>query len=257
MKIKRILFRSLGIKNYLKLISKIFFISYRMNLLRKDREYECHYFVRNLISNGDHIIDIGANLGYYSVIFSRLIGRKGKVYCVEPVKLFRTVLAKNISKFPQAEIIPYALGAEDNKEIRMITPISGEHFRHGLTKVIGDEKPTDYNFFSTEKMFRPNTVFKNMEACNYIKCDVEGYENYIIPLMSDIFQKFRPILQVETSPENKKVIDNLLLPMTYKVFYVSGKDFIPLESESEGFSGDLFYVPGEQISRIGAYIKSS
>ena len=172
---------------------------------------------------------------------------------MEPVSLFREVLKGNIRKYPQTTIIPYALGDEDNKDIRMITPISGEHFRHGLTKVLDNETPADYRFSSMEKMYKPSTIFSNLERCDYIKCDVEGYEPHILPLMKDIFEKFRPVLQVETNAENKKVIDNLLLPMTYKIFYVEGKFLAPVENDN--FRGDLFYFPSEKVEIIISLIK--
>jgi len=37
-----------------------------------------------LIAPGDVCLDIGANIGYYSVLFSNLVGPKGKVIAIEP-----------------------------------------------------------------------------------------------------------------------------------------------------------------------------
>ena len=54
--------------------------------LIKDRiweAFETKLFVEN-IQEGDHVLDVGANLGYYTCIASRLVGEHGKVFAFEP-----------------------------------------------------------------------------------------------------------------------------------------------------------------------------
>lgn len=50
---KRILFSLLGVKTYLLVVSKFFFYAYKLRLLTHDNNYDCHYFVKNLINEGD------------------------------------------------------------------------------------------------------------------------------------------------------------------------------------------------------------
>ena len=98
--IKQALYKLLGVRKYLIVVSRMFFFSYSMGWLKKNRTFGCHYFIKKLIKKGDHVIDIGANLGYYSKLFARLTGNDGKVYCVEPVSLFRKVLKSRVQAFP-------------------------------------------------------------------------------------------------------------------------------------------------------------
>jgi len=40
--------------------------------------------VKQEIHDGDTVLDIGANIGYFSLIFSKIVGNNGRVYAFEP-----------------------------------------------------------------------------------------------------------------------------------------------------------------------------
>lgn len=240
--IKRVLFKLLGLQKYLKTIRNIFFFSYNNGLLKNKEEYFTHYYVKNLIKKGDYIIDIGANLGYYSKIFGNLTGKKGKVYAVEPVEIFRKVLKGSIRKLSNVSILPYALGLDDGKKIAMGLPMTSKYLSHGRTKIV-DSKPNDtYAYEFTSEMKHPNTLFQDMEKIDYIKCDIEGYEVVVFPAMKEIIEKHKPTIQIETDGDNRKVIIDLLLPIGYKVFYVAKDGLRDYDPSHVGFTGDLIFI---------------
>ena len=92
MVIQKLLYKSLSLENYLRILQKGYFLAYHLGLLKLSSKYTYHYFIKKLINKGDTIIDIGANLGYYSILFAQWTGRAGKVYAVEPVKIFNKIL---------------------------------------------------------------------------------------------------------------------------------------------------------------------
>ena len=102
---KWIIYKIFDEKIYLKIINRLFFISYYSGFLKVVKIYKIHYFVKKLIQEGDSVIDLGANLGFYSVIFSKLTGIKGKVYSIEPIEIFRTILSRNTRELSNVEII--------------------------------------------------------------------------------------------------------------------------------------------------------
>jgi len=252
--IKQTLYKLLGVKIYLVVVSRLFFISYSLGLLKKNRTFDCHYFIKKLIKNGDHIIDIGANLGYYSRLFAKLAGPRGKVHCVEPVILFRKILTINTTGFPNVSIIPYALGEEDNKLIEMGIPKSNKYLRHGLTRVLDENEKGLFEFTFSEKMYKPATVFRNMKQCDYIKCDVEGYEIHIIPHLGFLLELFHPIIQIEIEPVNRKEISDFLAPFSYRPFYLSGGFLYAVTEERGESNGDLFFVPKERMKLVEPYL---
>lgn len=252
--IKQVLYRILGVRNYLIVVSRLFFIAYYSGLLKKDKTFKCHYFIRKLIRKGDYVIDIGANLGYYSRLFAGLIGSDGRVFSVEPVSLFRKILKINTSGFKNTTIIPYAIGIEDNKSIQMGIPKSNNYLRHGLTRVLETGEKELFEFTFTEKMYTPVTLFGNLTRCDYIKCDVEGYEIYIVPQLGFLLKPFQPIIQIEIEPANWKLINNFLLSLTYSAFYLKDDLLYPAGENMEGNEGDMFFVPNDKIKFVEPYL---
>jgi FkbM family methyltransferase len=245
--IKRVLFKLLGLQKYLQTIRNVFFFSYNNGFLKNKEEYLTHYYVKNLIKKGDYIIDIGANLGYYTQIFGKLTGKTGKVYAVEPVEMFRKVLQGSIRKLSNVSVLPFALGLEDGKEISMGLPMTSKYLSHGRTKIV-DSKPNDtYAYEFTSEMKHPISLFQDIEKIDYIKCDIEGYEVVVFPAMKGIIEKHKPTIQIETDGNNRKEILNLLLPMGYKVFYVSAKGLTSYDNSYKGFTGDLIFIDEKNI----------
>jgi len=252
MRIKRFLFFVLGVEGYLKLVSRLFFMLYYSGILKPSVKFNFHYFVRNLVKEGNTVIDIGGNLGYYSVIFAKLAGEKGKIYSVEPVTLFRRILTRNTKKYKQVEIVPFALGKKDNEKVTLGIPSGHKHFRHGLTRIQeGAKSANDYEFVET--MMRPDTLFGKLDKIDYIKCDVEGYEIHIIPEMLSLMEKHKPLLQIETEGENRDRITEMLKPLGYHPYFLDGKKLSPFTKEINFHTGDMLYVPEEKRSTLQAF----
>jgi FkbM family methyltransferase len=252
--IKQTLYKILGVRNYLIVVSRLFFISYSVGFLKKNKTFDCHYFIKNLIREGDHVIDIGANLGYYSRLFAKLVGPKGKVYSVEPVTLFRSILNINTSRYKNTTIIPYALGTEDNKSIVMGIPKSNKYLRHGLTRVLNTNENEPFEFTFDEKMFTPATLFGKLDRCDYIKCDVEGYEIHIIPQLEFLLKPFHPIIQIEIEPVNRKQIGDFLASLSYSAFYLKDELLFPVGENSGRIDGDLFFIPQNRMKIAEPYL---
>ena len=241
--IKQLLYKILGVRNYLIVVSRLFFISYKIGWLRRNKTFDCHYFIKKLIHKGDHVIDIGANLGYYSRLFAKLVGAEGNVTSVEPVTLFREILQRNTSSFKNVTIIPYALGEKDDQPIVMGIPKSNKYLRHGLTRVLENEAAEPLEFSFDEKMFTPLTLFGKLTRCDYIKCDVEGYEIHIIPQLGFLLEKCKPIIQIEIEPVNRKSIIEFLGGYSYIAYCLLNNRLVKVEEQPEDSYGDFFFIP--------------
>ena len=247
--INKILYKSLSQRNYLKFLNTSFLSLYNMGLLKRNPKYQYHYFAKNLVNAGDTVIDLGANLGYYSNLFQEWVGAEGKLYAVEPVIPFNEILQWRLKDKKQVTIFPYALGTEE-KDITLVIPKNLSYLSTGLPNVYDSDTHgnlDEYGFKFEAKMKKGSGLFKNLDRLDFVKCDIEGYEEYVLPELEEVLVKFKPIIQVETWGPHKKVVEGFLQGIGYSVFYLeNGK----LQSTAAGHPDtvvDFIFVHPENV----------
>ncbi len=251
---KRILFSILTFRQYLTVVSRFYFLLFRLGILKNSTTYKYHYFIRNFIHKDDIIVDIGANLGYYSIPFSRWVGKKGFVYAVEPVTPVRDVLQKNIGKRKNIAILPYALGNE-NKNISMGNTrdkngviATGSHF------VLETNAQASYEF--SAEMKKGSEIFGELERLDFIKCDVEGYESVIIPEMKNILISHNPVMLIETRGEKRLFLLDFLNEIGYSGYILDGGKLYPVKGELEERDDDIIFIHKNKLEFYSDLISS-
>ena len=68
----------------------------RTLLLFGERELDHKLILERIVKKNMKIFDIGANIGYYVLMESNLIGEKGKILAIEPVDKNIKLLRKNL-----------------------------------------------------------------------------------------------------------------------------------------------------------------
>lgn len=247
--IKKILYKVLSQKNYLKLLNRSFLFLFKSGALKNQPAYRYHYFAKKLISKGDTVFDIGANLGYYSNLFIKWIGSTGKLYSVEPVKPFQEILHWKLDKYPNVQIFPYALGPEE-KNITLVIPAGHKYLKTGLPHVLDENvKKVEDNFehsFPAE-MKIASKLFYTAGKVDFIKCDIEGYEEFVLPEMKNILEKYKPIVQVETWGTHKAIVDELFSSLGYNKYQLSGEKLVLAEMIKTPDADDYIFIhPGNE-----------
>ena len=243
--IKKLLYRSLSLENYLRVLSAGFFAGLRLGLGRRSAAYEYPRFLKDLVRDGDVAIDIGANLGYYSRVMSGLVGSEGKVYAVEPVKPILGVLEHNLRRCGNVEIVPYALGAE-NKSILMVNDSSRYTGymgtgRNYIPESDEDERADADMEFEVE-MRRGSELFADLARLDFIKCDIEGYEAVVIPEMTPVIERHLPVVLLETGGANRRGMIELFRSWGYAGYVlVDGR----LVSVMRAPEKDIIFISGK------------
>jgi FkbM family methyltransferase len=107
-------------------------------------EYEPE--VSNYLSNhivfmeNDISLDIGANIGWYSILLHKLMPASGTVFCFEPDRLNYELLASNIKNNDASNIIAGNNAFSNKREIKKLYRYSNKNLgRHSLLDINIDE----------------------------------------------------------------------------------------------------------------------
>ena len=251
--VKKIIFKIFGLKIYLKILHSAFFICYDLKLIKNNPAFKYHYFVKDFIIKGDYIIDIGANLGYFTKIFARATGKNGKVIAIEPVKPFFDTLKWGLRHYNNCTFYNNALGLE-NKPIQLSVPKKYGYFRTGLAHISDKPLKKNENYIFNCQMVKGSELLKDINRIDYIKCDIEGYEIFVIPELHTIFEKFKPVLQIEINDnQNLLIIQNFMQKLGYMKFYLHKNKLYPENIKNE--TGDFIFIHKDKIDNISDKFK--
>ena len=242
--VKRMLYRGLPLEKYLRVVSRGFFVGYRLGVGRRSAAYEYPRFLKNLVRWGDTVIDIGANLGYYSRIMSRIVGAEGKIYAVEPVKPILGVLRHNLRRCRNVEIVPFALGRE-NRSVRMMNDsarIAG-YMGTGRNYIADGTENTGGDLEFDVEMRRGSELFAGLGRLDFVKCDVEGYETVVIPEMASVMEKHLPVVLIETSGADRVQIAGLFHGWGYDGYVVLDGRLVAMDGAPEK---DIVFIPSHR-----------
>lgn len=237
--IHKLLYRTLSLENYLRTVSRLFFLWQRLGIGRRAPATEYVYHLPQLVRPGDTCIDIGANLGYYARTLSRLAGPAGKVYAVEPMPPVLAVLRRNLRGCGNVEVLPYALGAE-RRTIRMANDSARETGYLGTGQNFVNETGAAACVEYTAEMRRGTELFGGLRRLDFIKCDIEGYELHVMRELRPLVERFRPTVLIETGGENRREIIRLFTSIGYKGFTLDRGRETPLTDDS---AKDIIFRP--------------
>lgn len=159
--------------------------------------------VKKIVRKGDVVFDIGANIGYYSCILSRLVGNKGHIYCFEPISKYVKRLKDNIkvNDLRNITVVKKVVSDICVPQKLQVGPSSARTFcglgEYNHTEVV--ESITLDKYITEENGIR---------RVDFVKIDVDGFEIEIISGAEDTLRKYKPIMLVEFCPEAQEKVGN-------------------------------------------------
>ncbi|PWR25483.1 FkbM family methyltransferase [Zavarzinia aquatilis] len=196
------LFRIAPGAGLLKVPADFRYTSVSCYMMRDWAEIDLHFLDR-LIGPGDVFIDVGANIGIYSLRAAPLVGPAGLVVAVEPGRLSADRLAANVALNPDFTQIRLVRKAVSDREGRAT-------FFHVF---VGDDPQTfslltDGSHHGTEEV-EVTTLDRLMAELapgrlDCLKIDVEGVEAQVISGAAETIARHRPIILFEVNADLQK-----------------------------------------------------
>ena len=149
--------------------------------------------IKKIIKEGDYVLDLGANIGYYTLLFSRLVGDKGKVFAFEPDPKNFSVLKRNIelNNYKNVILVQKAVSNKNGNTNLFLSDVNtGDH------RLFADIKNKKSIVIQTVKL---DDYFKDLhKPISFIKMDIQGSEGLAIDGMKKLLSKnHKPTLLTE------------------------------------------------------------
>lgn len=173
---------------------------------------------KKLLHPGDVVLDIGANVGYHSLLAASLVGPTGRVFSVEPGERIHPQLVRHKQLNGFDHIVPIKKAVSDKTEVARFY-YGGDNIQGNSSLVGADDQPFDLveciSFVDLGEQVPLNEV-------SLIKIDVEGAEDRVIAGMAKVLNRLRPdaVLFVEISPENADRAEDILKPLVDAGFHM-------------------------------------
>ena len=145
--------------------------------VRGTREEQLKYIIDREVNDGDVILDVGANIGYYAIMLAKKVGSKGKVYAIEPEPNNMVRLEENIRLNGVNSIVePFKIGAADNIGIGKlhVSKFSNLHSFFQSEYGIEGHEPIEVPLTDI------SSFIKGKRTVDLLRMDVEGYEVEVI-----------------------------------------------------------------------------
>lgn len=214
-------------------------------------------FFINFLQDGDIFFDVGAHVGYYSILASNLVAPNGQVHSFEPTP--RTFISLKENASLKNNVIVNNLAVMNSEQEIQFTDYGPKYSAFNSYR---NRTGKEMSFLSKPELIKVKTTSldayrqKNKISPTIIKIDAEGAEHIILEAMGHILLEDKPIVTIEVAggeewKNNCQQSINLLLSKGYDMYEINLNGFLKAHSKKESYSYDnLVFVHPKKLSRI-------
>ena len=216
--------------------------------IHRQKTYEPHVTeaIKMKLGPGMYFVDIGANIGYFSLLAAHLVGKEGRIFSFEPFQYNVKLLYLNarINGFENIEIYPFALA--DKKSLFAYDNMASNGVISGIDEDINSVLSTTLVY-----SVRLDDVLRDIERLDAIKIDVEGAEYMALSGARNLLKRHRPVIFTEFSPPALEAVSKVSAETFLRLLLIDD-DFSIAVLDSSGAVIDCKNDLGRVIGHFGA-----
>lgn len=182
------------------------------------------HWLRSRLQPGDTFIDVGANIGYYSVLASRLVGDGGRVVSVEASSAFHELLLRQVRLNQCRNVRAVNAAVSDSRQT--LTFVLASSANMGANSIVPYDGPAESSFEIEARPLPDVLGAAEIAGARIIKIDVEGAEGSVVRGMAPMLSQLRQDVEitVEVTPDRMSQlgysVEELLKTMQEHGFHV-------------------------------------
>jgi len=173
-----------------------------------------------VLKPGDVLFDVGANIGFFSILGANLVGASGSVYAFDPVPHHVDAIHHNLAlnDIHNVTLIEKAV-ADQAGSARLLVPPESTGARLDSGAPAPGELLLDVEIVALDDLVESGAV----RPPDVVKIDVEGAEIEVLQGMARTLARYRPIVLCEMHARNREYAA-LIATMGYEVHTLDGGD---------------------------------
>ena len=218
-----------------------------------DGRFEKHIteLLRAAVSDGDHFVDVGANLGVYTVLAGKLVGRRGRVLAVEPTPSMIQLLKCNIERNSLVNVTVFPGVVSDRQGNCTLEFVAGGEQYSAIDAIAHPDVPSGQRQKIAVASETLDTLLSRFDLCpSAIKVDTEGAEALVFSQASATLEHHRPAIFSELDQRllaahggSARAVADGWFACGYEVFNAAtGESYTP-DNFPDGFIGDVVALP--------------
>lgn len=181
-------------------------------------EHDKQGVIARFVRPGMTIFDVGANAGFYTLAFARLVGPQGRVWAFEPLAGKADYLLRHIriNRLANAGVIQAAVGERQG----IVSLHVEEDGSMGSIATAGSYKVP---VVSLDELTADGTV----PVPDVIKMDIEGSESAALKGALSMLNEKRPLVLLALHGETqRRECERILRASNYRIYYLDGREHL-------------------------------
>ena len=230
--------------------------------------FEFSAIFKHLIIQCDTFVDIGANVGYYSLV-GAVLNPSCSIYSFEPSKGPVYFLRKNVglNQFANIQIEESAVGSSSGVisffEEKYLKYSYLKHHASGIGNTINSWDIDNFSKYDVRLISLDGYLASQPDKrIDLVKIDTEGTENHVLSGAIDTITRNQPIIICEVLHDKiEKELDEILTRLGYSIFQFQNEKSLLKKVEnlanatnSKNENSNFFFVPSAKIELIQQFI---
>lgn len=207
---------------------------------------------RQLVKQGDCVVDAGANIGYVTAMLARWVGSNGKVLSFEPVPETFDLLRHNVEylRLTQVSLFNCALSSSAGEAEMNVPRYAAGYENPYEARIVGNSPGERAGRRVRVTLQRLDDALAGLaEQPAFLKIDVEGHELDVLRGAMGVIRRCHPAMVIEIGEDRDRAgeLRRLLGEHGYLAFRLGREGLIRLAPEDE-LRDDCFFLTEGQYA---------